>query len=93
MLDGFDEEDNEISGEEEEDPEIAKRREVVRKYRMEQQMLMQLRSTILSEALANRGLSMTTLLDVSTADGNKPPEKIDWDCAMSTEEEPKVSSD
>lgn len=77
--------------EEEVDPEEEKRRLAVQKYRMDQQMLLQLRSTFLSEALARRGLPITTIQDVSTADGNKPPEKVDWDCAMSTTEEPKVS--
>jgi hypothetical protein len=73
-----------------EDPESIKRRKRLQKYRLEQQMLMQLRSTFLSEALAKRGLPMTTLLDVSTPEGSKPPEIVDWDCAMSTPEEPKV---
>jgi hypothetical protein len=82
-----DDEDNE---EEEVDPEVLKRQQVIRKYRMEQQQLMQLRSTILSEALAKRGVPMITLLDVSTPEGQKPPERVDWDCATSTEDEPKV---
>jgi hypothetical protein len=80
-------------GEEEEvvlDPEEEKKRLILQKWRMDQQMLMQLRSTFLSEALAKRGIPMTTLTDVATADGDKPPEKVDWDCAMSTNDEPKV---
>ena len=84
-------EDDDTQNNEEEDPEVIKKREALRKYRMEQQMLMQLRSTFLSEALAKRGLPMTTLLDVSTPEGDKPPEKVDWDCAMSTEDDPKVT--
>ena len=89
ILDGSSE-DEEEKEKEEVDPEEEKRRLAVQKYRMEQQMLLQLRSTFLSEALAKRGLPITTIKDVSTADGNKPPEKVDWDCAMSTIEEPKV---
>jgi hypothetical protein len=88
ILDGSSE-DEEEKEKEEVDPEEEKRRLAVQKYRMEQQMLLQLRSTFLSEALAKRGLPITTIQDVSTADGNKPPEKVDWDCAMSTIEEPK----
>lgn len=60
------------------------------KYRIEQQMLYQLRSTYLTEMLAVRGVpNLPTIVSVSTADGEKPPEKVDWDCALSTEEEPK----
>ena len=87
-----DDDDDEQEEEREEDPEVLKKKQVLRKYRIEQQMLMQLRSTILSEALAKRGLPMVTLMDVSTKDGDKPPEMVDWDCAMSTEDESKVSS-
>jgi hypothetical protein len=86
-----DQDDDDTENNEEEDPEVIKKREALRKYRMEQQMLMQLRSTFLSEALAKRGLPMTTLLDVSTAEGDQPPEKVDWDCAISTEDDPKVT--
>jgi hypothetical protein len=74
----------------EEDPEVQKKRSILRKYHMEQQMLMQVRSTILSEALAKRGLPMITIMDVATAEGDKPPDIVDWDCAMSTQDEPKV---
>lgn len=60
------------------------------KYRMEQQMLYQLRSTYLTEMLAMRGVpNLPTIVSVSTADGEKPPEKVDWDCALCTDEEPK----
>jgi hypothetical protein len=86
VVDSDDEDDDEDAV----DPEVLKRQQVLRKYRMEQQQLMQLRSTILSEALAKRGVPMITLLDVSTPEGQKPPEKVDWDCATSTEDEPKV---
>jgi len=88
----LDNEDDEDQDEEEAvDPEEEKRRLALQKWRMEQQMLMQLRSTFLSEALAKRGIPVATISDVSTADGNKPPEKVDWDCAMSTSDEPKVN--
>ena len=58
-------------------------------YRMSQQVLMQLRATILSEELAKRGLPITTIVDVSTPEGAQPPQPVDWDCALSTKEEPK----
>ena len=74
------------------DPEEERKRLILQKWRMDQQLLMQLRSTFLSEALAKRGIPMTTLADVATAEGDKPPEKVDWDCAMSTKDEPKVRS-
>lgn len=82
--------DNEEEEEVELDPEEEKKRLLLQKWTMDQQMLMQLRSTFLSEALAKRGIPMTTLTDVATSDGDKPPEKVDWDCAMSTLEDPKV---
>jgi hypothetical protein len=56
---------------------------------MKQQVLLQLRATFLSEALARRGLPIPSLKDVSTPDGKTPPKKVDWDCAMSTEADPK----
>lgn len=58
-------------------------------YRMKQQVLLQLRATFLSEALAKRGLPLPSIQDVSTPDGKTPPEKVDWDCALSTEDDPK----
>lgn len=58
-------------------------------YRMQQQVLLQLRSTYLSEALARRGLPIPTLADVSTPDGATPPQPVDWDCAMATKENPR----
>lgn len=61
----------------------------LQKWKTEQQLLLNLRSTFLSEALAKRGLPITSIADVSIADGNKPPEPTDWDCVMATEEEPK----
>mmetsp|Transcript_21388 Transcript_21388/g.31439 ORF Transcript_21388/g.31439 Transcript_21388/m.31439 type:complete len:387 (+) Transcript_21388:168-1328(+) len=59
------------------------------KYYTDQSILYQLRSTYLSESLANRGIPLTTLQDVRTKDGDKPPQPTDWDCALCTEEEPK----
>lgn len=82
------------SDEEEENEEEKKRREeqaaALKKWRMDQQVLLQLRSTFLSEALAARGIPISTLAEVSTAEGDKPPESVDWDCAMSTVDEPKT---
>lgn len=59
------------------------------KFRTDQQMLYQLRSTYLTEMLAARGVPLPTIVSVSTPDGEKPPKKVDWDCALSTDEEPK----
>ena len=62
----------------------------VLKYKLDQQHLLQLRSTYLSEALAARGIHVgPTLTDVSTPEGSKPPQPTDWDCCFSTEEDPK----
>jgi len=83
-----DEEEN--NSETEEDPKLLQSRQALLKYRMDQQELLQIRSTFLSEELAKRGLPMTTLLQVSTPEGEKPPELVDWDCAMSTVEDPKT---
>lgn len=93
VLDGDsddEEEEEEVEAAALDDPEEERKRLVLQKWTVEQQMLMQLRSTFLSEALAKRGIPMTTLTDVATSDGDKPPERVDWDCAMSTLEEPKV---
>mmetsp|Transcript_23462 Transcript_23462/g.67605 ORF Transcript_23462/g.67605 Transcript_23462/m.67605 type:complete len:408 (-) Transcript_23462:15-1238(-) len=90
----------EESDEEDEDEEDAEEKQQaaaaaneeaakLQKWKTEQQLLLNLRSTFLSEALAMRGLPITTIADVSIADGDKPPEPTDWDCAMATEEEPK----
>jgi len=63
---------------------------VNKKYKLSQQHLLQLRSTFLSEALASRGIRVgPTLLDVSTPEGNKPPQPTDWDCTISTSQNPK----
>ncbi|KAL9187964.1 hypothetical protein ACHAXT_006342 [Thalassiosira profunda] len=82
----------EENGADEEEEARRQRREEhkkLSKYRTEQQMLYQLRSTYLTEMLAARGVPLPTITSVSTADGEKPPEKVDWDCALSTDEEPK----
>jgi hypothetical protein len=62
--------------------------EALQSYRMQQQILLQLRATYLGEALARRGLPMTTVADVSTPEGASPPQPVDWDCALSTETNP-----
>ena len=83
------EEDDDDEDDEEENNENDIRQhpefEKLQAYRMKQQVLMQLRATILSESLAKRGLPIPSLKDVSTPDGKAPPKKVDWDCAMSTE--------
>jgi hypothetical protein len=61
------------------------------KYRSDQQLLYQLRSTYLSELLASRGVPLPTVVGVSTVEGEKPAERVDWDCALSTVEDPKVN--
>lgn len=45
---------------------------------------------LISEASAQRGIPISTLVEVSTADGDKPSEATDWDCALSTVEDPKT---
>ena len=77
----------------EDDEERRKRKEEYQKllkYRTEQQLLYQLRSTYLSEILASRGIpNLPTLTSVQTPDNAKLPTKVDWDCALSTVDEPK----
>lgn len=63
--------------------------ESLQAYRMKQQILLQLRATFLSEALARRGLPVPTLAEVVTPEGASPPQPVDWDCALATEENPK----
>ena len=58
-------------------------------YRMQQQSLLQLRATFLSEVLAQRGVPLPTMKDVSTPTGAAPPQAVDWDCSMSTLADPK----
>jgi hypothetical protein len=69
---------------------LLEKQDRLQKYKWQQQQLLQLRSTILSEALAQRGVSIATIADVSTPEGAKPPVRIDWDCALSTREDKKV---
>ena len=65
--------------------------EAIQSYKLQQQHLLQLRSTFLSEALATRGINVgPTMVDVTTPEGSKPPQKVDWDCCLSTEDDPKV---
>jgi hypothetical protein len=60
------------------------------KYHNEQHLLYQLRSTYLLEVLSSRGIpNLPTLSSISTSDTNKPPTIIDWDCALSTNDEPR----
>ena len=71
---------------------MRQRRLAIAKYRTDQQVLMQLRSIILVEALAARGIPIANLMQVSTEEKDKKPEKVDWDCAMNTEDDSKVSN-
>ena len=93
IVDDDDNADDEEENDEEERRKMQQKKqeefEKLSKYRTEQQILYQLRSTYLSEMLALRGVPLPTITSVSTADGDKPPEKVDWDCAMCTEEDPK----
>jgi hypothetical protein len=60
------------------------------KYHNEQHLLYQLRSTYLLEVLSSRGIpNLPTLSSISTSDTNKPSIIIDWDCALSTNDEPR----
>ena len=89
--DDEDEEDEDDDEEENNEDDIRQHPEFskLQAYRMKQQVLLQLRATFLSEALSNRGLPIPSLKDVSTPEGRIPPKKVDWDCAMSTEADPK----
>lgn len=92
-----DEGDRDADADVEDDDEIQRRIQTMReererlvKYRTEQQMLYQLRSTYLTEILASRGIpNLPTIASVSTPDGERPPERVDWDCALSTDDEPR----
>ena len=90
MASSFDEDEDEEDEDDTNDitqhPDFPK----LQAYRMKQQLLLQLRSTYLSEALAKRGIPLPTVSDVSTPDGKAPPKQVDWDCAVSTEDEPKT---
>ena len=55
------------------------------KYRMQQILLLQSRSERLREALTDRGLFQ----DYSAIDAPTTPQPVDWDCALSTEKNPK----
>ncbi|VEU33604.1 unnamed protein product [Pseudo-nitzschia multistriata] len=83
-----DEEDEEEEDEENDDIRQHPEYDKLLAYRMKQQVLLQLRATYLSETLAKRGLPIATIQDVATPEGTSPPQKVDWDCAMSTEEDP-----
>ena len=86
--------DDGISQQQQDDDEDRQKRkeeyQKLLKYRTEQQLLYQLRSTYLSEILASRGVpNLPTLTSVQTPDNAKLPTKVDWDCALSTIDEPK----
>mmetsp|Transcript_6385 Transcript_6385/g.13383 ORF Transcript_6385/g.13383 Transcript_6385/m.13383 type:complete len:438 (+) Transcript_6385:112-1425(+) len=91
--DDNDEEDQERQQQQQEEQQAMedgkKAREALQKWLADQQILLNLRSTLLTEALAKRGLPLATITTVSTADGDRPPEDVDWDCSMSTYDEPK----
>jgi len=60
------------------------------KYHNEQQLLYQLRSTYLLELLSSRGIpNLPTLTSVCTSESDRPPTTVDWDCALSTNDEPR----
>lgn len=83
--DNNDDDDDEKENDIRHHPEYEK----LQAYRMKQQVLLQLRATFLSESLAKRGLPLPTIRDVSLPDGRVPPQNVDWDCALSTEDDPK----
>lgn len=69
--------------------EMRKERKKKCKYRLEQQHLLQLRSTFLTEELGTRGVFFgPTMSDLFTCEQNKHPEKCDWNCCLSTVEDP-----
>ena len=91
---GGDTTNNDVVEEDDEEEERRKKRKEEHnkliKYRTSQQLLYQLRSTYLTEILSSRGIqTIPTLSSVSTPEGSKPPTKIDWECTVSTYEDPK----
>ena len=87
---GDDSSQDEDEGVEEEDEETRKRRLALWKYHSDQQVLLQIRGTLLSETLAQRGLPMTTTADIANPTGGKKPEIVDWECTMTSEDNKKV---
>jgi len=86
---GFTSTDDEI--EDKESAELLLKQKAMQKYKINQYHLLQLRSTFLSELLASRGVPVgPTMADVCTSEGNKPPESCDWDCCLSTVDDPKT---
>jgi hypothetical protein len=63
-------------------PDFAK----LQLYRMRQQVLMQLRACLLSEALFKRGVPLPSLKDTATPEGVAPRKMVDWECTLSTKE-------
>ena len=85
------EEEEEIDIEQQQKEQRLKEQKEYKAYQLQQQHLLQLRSTFLSEALAMRGIKVgPTMMDVATPEGAAPPQPCDWDCCMSTYEDPKV---
>jgi len=85
---GDNDEADELAALKAKEEEEAKR--LLCKYKMDQQHLLDMRSTFLSEVLASRGIPIgPTMVDVSTPEGKKPPMETDWDCCLSTEDDPK----
>jgi len=76
------------------DEELQRQRrddhERISKYFMEQHLLYQLRSTFFAEMLASRGVPLPTIASVTTTDGERAPDVVDWDCALSTTDEPRT---
>lgn len=83
-----DDEENEDEANNDDDVRQHPEYDKLQAYRMKQQVLLQLRATYLSETLAKRGLPLPTIQDVATPDGTTPPQPADWDCALSTKEDP-----
>jgi hypothetical protein len=77
--------DSQQQQQQQQNPDLEK----LQAYRMEQQILLQLRGTMLSEAIAKRGIPIPTYKGVLTPEGQTPPAKVDWECAISTKEDPK----
>eukprot|EP00559_Dactyliosolen_fragilissimus_P000447 CAMPEP_0184860738 /NCGR_PEP_ID=MMETSP0580-20130426/5568_1 /TAXON_ID=1118495 /ORGANISM="Dactyliosolen fragilissimus" /LENGTH=435 /DNA_ID=CAMNT_0027357951 /DNA_START=62 /DNA_END=1369 /DNA_ORIENTATION=+ len=86
----FTEEEQQQQQQQQQEEELLQQQQIMKKYRMEQQHLLQLRSTFLAEALSSRGVQLgPTMVDVCTPDGTKAPESVDWDCCLSTVHDPK----
>jgi hypothetical protein len=76
------EEDDTIQQQQQQHPDVAK----LQSYRMRQQVLLQLRACLLSEALVKRGVPLPSLKDAATPESATSRKLVDWDCALSTKE-------